>query len=548
MKKKTKKSGDQIAEKGVESLVSSRGVVATIRVTDNGTLDINVKGRPSGKIDGKHGDHVTAQILPIHGIRRAAHGTRVSDIDNVRDIRSSIFNFISSIAVLNRPRSGDGMKLSAALEDTGEEVSANPNDAVAPLYRLYARIDEILDEYNKKRYKETELRILEKTFNLFLTNHGSDNPNFFIEEDKVIKELGGLRAIYDSHIAQNRESNRDLICGTFGRLIEAISTYYYQIPNTAFPVISGYEASESEGGNVAATLSRLDEICEKLEEARERNISSGRPKRSSVVKTLSNIAKEVAQGELNGLESKSKLSEDEEVLNNRIEKLSSISNNSTDSLQYIALKLKNLFHYPEIGNEVSVEDKGSRNNNAEEFYDQIARHLFIVFNVYPELVQDIEDKNKIVGHFINEVIYHETDLGVDRGWPSLRSIGMDVHIDEVNDRLNQLSTAKADNLYTNTEGYRSRASSGAIDDIKEGIINPAIDFIRKNFGLEKGRLEELETQLGMLNLGADESEFRREVMKSIMNYCEKEMIPDPKIQRLQDILFLNTGKLIGKSI
>lgn len=149
---------------------------------------------------------------------------------------------------------------------------------------------------------------------------------------------------------------------------------------------------------------------------------------------------------------------------------------------------------------------------------------------------------------MNEVIYHETDLGVDRGWPSLQGIDINTHINEVHNRLDALNTAKANNLYTNTEGYRSRASSGAIEDIKERILGSVIDFIGNNFGLRKNRLEELGRQLGELTLGVDESKFRMEVMGSIMKYCENDRITDRKIQQLQDALLLNTDKLIGKSI
>jgi len=164
------------------------------------------------------------------------------------------------------------------------------------------------------------------------------------------------------------------------------------------------------------------------------------------------------------------------------------------------------------------------------------------------LVQDIEDKNKIVKFFVNEVIYHETDLGVDRGWPSLQGIDINTHINYVHNRLDALNTAKANNLYTNTEGYRSRASSGAIEDIKAGIISPAIDFIRKNFGLEEDRIKELETQLGGLNLGVDEGAFRQEAIDKVKEYCLDDRIATTKMTQLEKLILPSTAKAIGENI
>ena len=366
-------------EEKAEALVPSSGIVVSAEVGEDDLLKINIKGRPSGKMaDGRHGDHTTSQILSVHGIRRFGNGTKASEINEIRSVRESVFCFISAVAVLNNPRQEVLESLSAA----SEKVDAESVTLKKPLDALYEGMNRVLDKYNARRYKETELTLLEKAFD------GVPEPSgISLQESVLLKKSGGIKAILDANIARNRQSNRHLICETFEDLARLTSTYYYNIPNTAYPVIAGYEASGSEGGNVRSTLQRLDQICERVEEQRQEGTSSGRPKRGSTIKTLSDISKESAETELSDksselerLSRKATQSEKEAlrmlVLPIQIDKLQICAVSETDPLQYIALKLKDLFHYPEISDSLLAAANG-RNNDRDEFYDKTAKHLFL---------------------------------------------------------------------------------------------------------------------------------------------------------------------------
>ncbi len=532
-------------EEKTEALVPSSGIVVSAEVGEDDLLKINIKGRPSGKMaDGRHGDHTTSQILSVHGIRRFGNGTKASEIDEIRSVRESVFCFISAVAVLNNPRQEVLESLSAA----SEKVDAESVTLKKPLDALYEGMNRVLDKYNARRYKETELTLLEKAFD------GVPEPSgISLQESVLLKKSGGIKAILDANIARNRQSNRHLICETFEDLARLTSTYYYNIPNTAYPVISGYEASGSEGGNVRSTLQRLDQICERVEEQRQEGTSSGRPKRGSTIKTLSDISKESAETELSDksselerLSRKATQSEKEAlrmlVLPIQIDKLQICATSETDPLQYIALKLKDLFHYPEISDSLLAAANG-RNNDRDEFYDKTAKHLFLVFNTYPELAADPNDKTRITNLFLQEVINHQTNSGTSQGWSSLARENPEIHTEQVQARLQELEILKQENLYTVTEGYRSRASSGAMESMKDQILAPIVEFIRGNFQLKDNRFEGLIQQLNELDLtGKTDEEFKSEIFQKTSDYCKKDRIPKSQWKALEDKMLLGKEK------
>lgn len=538
-------------EEVAEALVPSSGIVVSAEVGEDDLLKINIKGRPSGKMaDGRHGDHTTSQILSVHGIRRFGNGTKASEIDEIRSVRESVFGFISAVAVLNNPRQESLESLSAA----SAEVDAESVALKKSLDALYEGMNRVLDKYNARRYKETELTLLEKAF-----DGAPEISGLSLQENVFLQKSGGsIKAIFDANIARNRQSNRHLICETFEDLARLTSTYYYNIPNTAYPVITGYEASGSEGGNVRSTLQRLDQICEKVEEQRQEGTSSGRPKRGSTIKTLSDLSKESAETELSDksselerLSRKDTQSEKEElrivILQTQTSKLQACTSSGNDPLQYIALKLKDLFHYPEISDS-SLAAANGRNNNRDEFYDKTAKHLFLVFNTYPELAADPNDKTKIISLFLQEVINHQTNSGTSQGWLSLQENRTTenqarTHDAQVLTRLDELESLKHKNLYTLTEGYRSRASSGATESMKEQILEPVVEFIRKNFGLEDERLEGLEKQLNELDLtGKRDEDFNVEILEKVKEYCEEDRISKKQFGELESLLFPSQTK------
>ena len=557
----------QSSELRISNFAESRGIVAAVSIKDD-VLDINVKGRSSGKMaGGGHGDHTSAQIISVHGMRRVANGKRVENIGDLRGMRDKMYAFISSIAVLNgyRPQP-TAMDVSNEIGAISPGKSAETSTAVSPpnyvvdenaLKGFYAAVHSVLDEYNIRRNRGTGLSILEKVMNYAINEEDISSKLSFSEPElALLSEKSGLQSFCNEQIQKGKEANKYLICETFEKLIQITSTYYYNIPGTAYPVIDGYQASLSEGGNINPAFSKLEVMCERLSSlgaASSNNArvldniaaQSARDELLSRNKELTNINSKVeaatsgkadareslSMNKKRGLETGSdakelaKVNQRKDLLIGKIAKLDSIEREG-EPLRYIALKLKDLFHYPEItniDNNTSTLIKRARNNDREEFYDKIAKHLFIVFNVYPELIQGAGDKDKIVQLFLQEVIYHKTDLGEKQGWPSLEHNGapgneLANHMNEVSIRIDELDEAKRANLYQNTLDYRSRASSGALEDIKEKIIDSTIDFIHNKFAWDNKMLGGLRDRLVKLVLKENDIAFKSEITYIIQEH------------------------------
>lgn len=498
----------------IPALKASAGVISKVTVGDNDLLNIKVKGRPSGKMpDGRHGDHYFAQIFSAHNIRRLGNGIDVSKIDDLRDVRESIFNFITCIVVVNstykKPSGSNNSSLSSSgVSNAGYEVNISAKEA------LYSALNDILRKYNAKRYKETDLKKLENGFQDFWAQ-GKDD----------------LKLVFEENISKNRASNRDLICETFARLIELTSTFYYNIPNTSYPIIPGYEASKSEGGNINAVLKKLDALCDELN--KKTDSSSAYTLRARVPKNLKTVAKKFVDDELLFREqSLEKLSDNAEKIAIAEYKISGLQSCSSNPLKYIALKLKEAFHYPEILGTVNPSDYG-RNNDQDEFYDKVAKYLFVIFNTYPEFS---DDREEIVALFLTEVINYQTVGASEQGWPSLRSLDYSLHTTEVMNRLVLLEITKDAHLYIKTEGYRSRASSGAKERMQEQILDPAIAYIRDKFDLEDTQFSELVAKLYELPFEMTDDEYRQQAFEFIEDFCKGIQVEEEDMDEIKNIL------------
>ncbi len=142
------------------------------------------------------------------------------------------------------------------------------------------------------------------------------------------------------------------------------------------------------------------------------------------------------------------------------------------------------------------------------------------------------------GHLITSP-YQSKSGGRSQGWPTFASDSE--KIQEIGRNATTLvhhyKALQEEHSYQKTSGYRSRASSGAMESMKEQILTPVIEFIRENFRLKDNRFEGLVKQLNELDLsGKKDEEFNAEVLEKIKEYCEDDRIPKQQLTELGKFL------------
>lgn len=133
-----------------------------------------------------------------------------------------------------------------------------------------------------------------------------------------------------------------------------------------------------------------------------------------------------------------------------------------------------------------------------------------------------------------------------QGWPTfandqekMREIG-----NNATALVHHYKELQEEHNYQKTLDYRSRASSGAIERMKEQILTPIVAFIRENFELEEDRLKDLVVQLNGLDLsGKSDQDFNGEVIKKVEIFCEDYDIEEQKFKDLQELLLPSKAKV-----
>ncbi len=242
--------------------------------------EFKILGRGTSVLGSSQGDHVTAYALVEHGIKNALENIKIDDdnaISDPRDQRGKLYNFLSKIAALDPDR---------------REI-------------LFDGITTALKEYNKERFKKTdlnktELDLIHEGDNLHKMRDNSNEMKTLIEKlETRYGKYRDVKSLISCHAEQVKlckeqekrhtkrlaEFQRDsahkahinnlLICDTLTEMSRIIMTFYNHIPKTAFLKIKGFEASSSEGGKVRDVLAKLKKISENGSvELREKSIDT----------------------------------------------------------------------------------------------------------------------------------------------------------------------------------------------------------------------------------------------------------------------------------
>lgn len=504
-----------------DSLDISAQLKASFKKNSDGTESLELTGRASAGIsiirggtkESRQGDHLITHALPKYGTIKDFQNLKLDEIEDLsaylRDKRGILYDFISAIAVLDVKRKDS----------------------------LYKKIDTALDDYNESRFKIQKIKKL---------------------EESVIKNIPKEeQADFFENFQKQRASNGRTMIDAVGRIAEAVMTFYNKTPLTAFLQVEGFEDAAGSGAKVNPILDFIDNFEVSKDKFTEKYLKNEREAINKAQKLLDNATARQKPGlEKSAIESKGILEQKEITLD-------------ADFLRESMSRISGLFFYPEITDSAALikhsEQSGNkdrvRDNSQENLQAAIAKYIHVLTSIYPELPEklfNLSDKGKIwdegkvnkkdealvfLTHKFTEHLItspYQSKSGEHlKGWPSFAN---ELKIQEISSNtLLSVYTYKElqkEHSYQNTDGYRSRASSGAEDAMKEQILTPVIDFIQEHFGLEEDGLESLVKQLNDLDLAEKSTEvFNAEVMGEIEEYCEKNQIENDLVINIKSALF-----------
>lgn len=310
---------------------------------------VTIHGRAS-TFSGKQGNHSTAYALIEKKIRHVleeiSDGDENSISERTRNARTKLIDFAKLILAINFISNEEAKKISDSLSQG---------------------IELVFGEYNKNRYKKTEIRSNSNTINLQLDLFEEIKERILMGDNDELKRLLvsyiPLNEVQRSQQFFERgtnDFNALLMSNSLEQISEILLEYYNQIPFVSFPKQEGANPPSSEGNDIRQALLDLD-----------------------------------------------KLTVESDILNERIEE--------------IVGSIKNLFFYPKVADEnlKTFDEKGlmawqdkeglkrtarPRDNNVDTLYQVVARHLVITLSVYPEL------------ELIKDEIINEFSASVARGW------------------------------------------------------------------------------------------------------------------------------------
>ncbi len=528
--------GPITTERENDSLEVSAQLKASFKKNPDETQSLELTGRAPadisiidsrGKKQSRQGDHVITHALPKHGILKEFQNLNLDEIEDLsaylRDRREGLYNFISAIAILEVDRRGE----------------------------LYGALDQALDDYNDRRIKKADIDRLRSLVDSHIP-----------EESKKY---------FHDNFQQQLDSNGRTMIDSVGRIAEAVMTFYNKTPLTAFLQIEGFEDAAGSGGKVTAILESLDDfdiLRESFSESHLKDESQALEKAQKALEQATERQKPKLQATLEqaqGVLTSKEQSLDEAFLHHSMQQLSG------------------LIFYPEITSEEALRKHAEQSGNKERIRDNsqgsleaaIAKYVHVLSATYPELPEKLFDlsnegktwnegksggeteKSKkdealtfVTQIFTRHLITSSYQSKLERhaqGWPTFAN---EAKIQEIGGNatalVHQYKELQEEHSYQKTSGYRSRASSGAMEEMQQRILEPVIGFIRENFGLEEERFEGLVEQLKELDLsGKSDEKFNIELLEKVKEYCEEDRTDESHINNLAKLLFPSQLKTFG---
>lgn len=375
----------------------SKSVQASYK-KENELHDLKISGRaPSLFTQGSQGDHVTAYRLIEEGLYRAVSGLENKEVEelhwlenreSLRKKRERLYDFISAIGALRE-------------EDVAKE--------------FLGQIDELLEKYNKKRHKKSEIR----------KATAKAQGDMSLTKDYLKDLLKGVESKYRF----NGELIRDFFLES-GRLL---LTFYNKTPNSSYLPIDGFKPPAGEGGRVAKSLKIIRIQIEECAAIKDNSAALTAKLSNYLVPALLDLIHypEIIEQTVFGKGGKKKITA-QEILQ------------------------KHQIHTGNYG----LKKTRSRTNEKSDLVNILAKHMHIVVAVYPEL-EDIFDVNDIISDFVEKFIKRKPF-----GWPQFKKAA---EIEDITKKVKEgfqaLQTKTADRHYTEYKEYDELVSSSDEEEV-----------------------------------------------------------------------------------
>lgn len=413
------------------ALDASQSIVATFKF-DGASQSIKIEGRGPSVLGGIQGDHVTAYALVKRGFARTLQDLELNSEESLADLkerRGRIYNFISAIATLDESRR-DG---------------------------LYEGSTQILRNYNQQRFQKSEISSIES-----FARGQQTTENHEVAETIL------------AHMGKEKLANGQIICSSLEKMAETLMTFYNKVPASAFLQIEGFEAPANEGPKVTAVLNRLERFSAGRFEDEQKEFGKIQAHLQQEVDSLQLEIDSSSSSRRSG----SKVEEKSAELKQKRDQLGSLDFERF-KFEKVVQNISSLFFYPEIdptlieSHTEKTAEKAStaspRNNAKEDLVSAAAKHMHIVFSAYPELAEQYDQvqlTSALVAHVITQPYEVKNpankrrNIEKDCGWPSFNN---EESVREISaavvDNLRQLQQNTVQNLYSETERFRSVQSS-----------------------------------------------------------------------------------------
>ncbi len=452
----------KITQTKIAPLKASASVKTSLAPQPKGGIEFSMSGRgpsylnhsgKSGTIK-EDGDHTTSYALVEEGCLRMVNPILSKEVDQLsqkenRDIvrkkRSNLYDYVSAIAILDFDQNF--------------------------MNELYAGVDKTLAVYNEARHSKTQIKADAEAFH-------SDPQNTDATYEASLKGL-------ESKLKDNANEIREVYRG----LSALVMTYYNKIPGTAYHIIKGFEAPESEG----ATTKKVKNTTMKgvVEWAADSTVTT------SAVMTA-------------------KISTIADALNDFI-----FYPQITDANALMAHEAEN------TGKHGGKPRNPPRNNNKDTLVDTLAKHVFIFAAVYPEVVAKLgNDMSTLIDEFTRKFINKDTSEkkdGTKKNWPTFANDADIADIQaKVKARFSELTAKKSASHYNKWKenqkalGINLDSSDDEVDVVPKAKPTPKSATTLSAVSLEAD-IEAMRQELVQLRLIRDIIEKRRgEIPKEVM--------------------------------
>ncbi len=421
----------------------------SVKASYSGSKILQLHGRPPSILGTLQGDHVTAYRLIEEGLYRAMSNLEEKEVaglhwldnrESLRKRRGKLYDFISAISALRSEQDAENFLLA---------------------------IDDLLEEYNKKRHKKSDIR--------------SDTVKAQGDMSLTAENL----AVILKEVENRYNSNGELIREFFLESSRLLLTFYNKVPHSAYYPIKGFEATSGEGAQVKDALSELKKHIKECQDLHGKSAALTTKMSNYIVPAIL------------------KLIHYPEITDRRVY-------NKKKKIDDDVILQKHKMDTDNYGTQVSK----ARTNNKDDLVETLAKHIHIVVSVYPEL-EEIFDVDDVIEDFVVKFIKRDPF-----GWPKFNK---HTEFEDIKGRVKvkyqEIQNIAANRKYTDYQEYGDLVSSSDEEEITTPTPRKPSSKTEKPEALSIAERIELEELRKFKDIIDEKVELEEEVEEIIKKEC-----------------------------